>query len=64
MRLYEIGMQKRDYVRCPDGTRHDYTFAGGTSREGKTNRTINNMRCLKCDRHKTVFTDSGKRVNR
>ncbi len=63
MRLYEI-YKRKDYVRCPDGQRHDWQFAGGTATERKTNRTVTNRKCINCDLVKQVFDDTGKRVNR
>jgi len=63
MRLIEI-YKKTDYVRCPDGQRHEWTFDGGVARERKTNRNVEQHRCLNCKLRKQVFSDSGKRVNR
>lgn len=63
MRLYEI-YKRKDYVRCPDGQRHDWQFGGGTSVEHKTNRGIETRKCLNCKLTKTVFADTGQRVNR
>ena len=63
MRLSEI-YKKKDYVRCPDGQRHKWRFAGGTGIEGKTNRIVTNRKCINCRLTKQVFDDTGKRVNR
>jgi len=63
MKLSEI-YKRKDYVHCPDGQRHDWQFGGGSSVEGKTNRSIEDHICLNCRLRKTVFTDTGKRVNR
>lgn len=65
MRLEEIGpFKKKDYVRCPDGQRHEWQWAGGTATERKTNRVVNNRKCKNCGLTKQVFGDTGKRVNR
>ena len=63
MRLYEV-YKRKDYVRCPDGQRHDWQFGGGVSIERKTNRGIEKRKCLNCGLDKIIFSDSGKRVNR
>jgi len=63
MKLSEV-YKKKDYVRCSDGQRHDWQFAGGTTIERKTNRTVTNRKCMNCGLVKQVFDDTGKRVNR
>ena len=63
MRITEI-YKKTDYVRCPDGQRHTWDWAGGFGAEGKTNRNVEKHKCRECGTTKTVFCDTGKRVNR
>jgi hypothetical protein len=63
MRITEI-YKKTDYVRCPDGQRHKYEWAGGYGAEAKTNREVENWKCGKCGVTKTVFCDTKQRVNR
>ena len=63
MRITEI-YKKTDYVRCPDGQRHEWVFAGGVATERKTNRGVEKHKCKECGCTKQVFSDSGKRVNR
>ncbi len=64
MKLDEIVFKKKDYVRCPDGQRHDWMFAGGNTIERKTNRGISTHKCLNCGLTKQIFNDTGKRLNR
>lgn len=63
--LDEIGsFKKKDYVRCPDGQRHDWIWAGGNTIERKTNRIVNDRKCSNCGLVKQIFHDTGKRLNR
>jgi hypothetical protein len=63
MRLYEI-YKKTDFVRCPDGTRHEWQWGGSFGNEAKTNRHVEGRKCSKCGTMKKVFADTGARVNR
>lgn len=56
--------KRKDYVRCPDGQRHDWEWNGGSVVELKTNRNIEDYKCANCRLTKTVFSDTGQRVNR
>ena len=63
MRLSEI-YKRKDYVRCPDGQRHKWDWAGGYGAEGKTNREIEQHKCRECGITKMVFCDTKRRINR
>jgi hypothetical protein len=63
MRLSEI-YKKKDYVKCPDGTRHEWQWAGSLGAESKTNRELEGRKCAKCGLTKKIFADTGARVNR
>ena len=64
MKLDEIAFKKKDYVRCPDGQRHEWQWGGSLGAEGKTNRPLEGRKCGNCGLTKKVFADSGRRVNR
>ena len=63
MRLSEI-YKKKDYVKCPDGSRHEWQWGGSFGLESKTNREVEGRTCGKCGLTKKVFANTGKRVNR
>jgi len=63
MKLSEI-YKKTDYVRCPDGSRHEWKFDGTMGHESKTNRLVERRKCMKCGVTKKIFADTGARVNR
>ena len=56
--------KKKDYVKCPDGQRHDWQWGGSLGAEGKTNRATEGRKCGNCGLTKKVFADTGKRINR
>jgi hypothetical protein len=63
MKISEI-YKKTDYVRCPDGSRHEWQWGGSLGIESKTNRSLEGRKCGKCGLTKKVFADTGARVNR
>lgn len=63
MKLSEI-YKKKDYVRCPDGQRHDWGWGGNFGNEAKTGRLVEGRKCGNCGMLKKVFADTGARVNR
>jgi hypothetical protein len=56
--------KKTDYSHCPNGSRHEWQFAGGVTIERKTGREISNRKCQNCGLVKKVFEATGQRVNR
>lgn len=64
MKLNEITFKKKDYVRCPDGQRHQWRFSGSFGSEAKTDRQVEGRKCESCGLTKRVFTNTGMRVNR
>ncbi len=55
---------KRNYSKCEDGLKHDWQWHGGAVTERKTNRSVHNEKCSKCELVKQVFDSTGRRVSR
>ncbi len=56
-------LERHDYRYCPNGGRHHWVGDGGSCIT-QANTLINQQRCVKCDRKRMVYSNSGRRYSR